>query len=220
MRTLRPNAAALLAALGLLISCAPARAAATAVPQDAAPRQAPSAARADNLNHEVVVQLLLASNEPAQRGALPQSLDGVVRQLRGTFQFTSYRPALTLVYRVKDDGTLDVRGVGPAPPTPTPAPSNAVTTYQLQLTRVKLEAEPGGAGLIVIRDLRFSLRLPLVQTRGEGAAAVSQLIGNEDTGISTQMSMREGEPTVVSTLTTSRPDAAYVLVMTVRRAGR
>jgi len=219
MRTLRLNAAALLAALTLLISCAPAHAAA-AGPEGAAPRQAPSTARGDNLNHEVVVQLLLASNEPAQRGALPQSLEGVVRQLRGTLQFTSYRPALTLVYRVKDDGTLDVRGVGPAPPSTAAAPSNAVTTYQLQLSRVKLETEPGGAALIVIRDLRFSLRLPLIQTRGEGAAAVSQLVGNEDTGISTQMSMREGEPTVVSTLTTSRPDAAYVLVMTVRRAGR
>jgi|GEM_PF-2821494 len=219
MRTLRPNAAALLAALCLLAPCPPARA--SARQDNDPPRQAsPSASRREDLNHEVVVQLLLASNEQATKGALPQALDGVVRQLRGTFQFTSYRPALTLVHRVKDDGVLDARGVGPSPSVPAPPPTNMTSTYQLQLNRVKLEAEPGGANLVVIRDLRFSMRLPLIQTRGEGAAAVSQVMGTEDTGISTQMSMREGEPTVVSTLTTSRPDMAYVLVMTVRRAGR
>ncbi len=216
MRTLRLSAAALLAALCLLTPCPR-----VAARDGAAPRQASSSpARGEDLNHEVVLQLLLASNEPTQKGALPQALDGVVRQLRATFPFTSYRPALTLVHRVKDDGILDVRGVGPAPTAPNPAPTNAVSTYQLQLNRVKLDAGAGGPGLVSIRDLRFSLRLPMVHTRGEGAAAVSQVTGTEDTGISTQMSLREGEPTVVSTLTTSRADVAYVFVMTVRRAAR
>jgi hypothetical protein len=216
MRTRRLHAAALLAALWLLAPACPAAAQEGAGQRPAAPPPA----RREDLNHEVVLQLLLASNEPAQRGALPQALEGLVRQLKNSLPFASYRPALTLVYRVKDDGVLDVRGVGPSATNVQPPPPSAVSTYQLQLNRVKLNTEAEGPPLVTIRDLRFSLRLPVIYTRGEGAAAVSGVAAHEDTGISTQFSMREGEPTVVSTLTTGRPDVVYVLVMTVRRAAR
>jgi hypothetical protein len=42
----------------------------------------------------------------------------------------------------------------------------------------------------------------------------------EDTGINTQMSVREGEPTLVGTLNTSRPGQLFVIVITVKRVGR
>lgn len=53
--------------------------------------------------------------------------------------------------------------------------------------------------------------------KGVGGYPVLQY---EDAGLSTQLSVREGEPTLVGTLNTSRPGQNFVIVITIRRTGR
>jgi len=55
---------------------------------------------------------------------------------------------------------------------------------------------------------------------GDKAAQGYPVIQYEDTGINTQMSVREGEPTLVGTLNTSRPGQLFALVITIKRAGK
>jgi hypothetical protein len=211
----RARAAAALAALVLCLA-APLRARA----QDSAPPPTPDPLRAHTaaqtrgeINHEVQLYLLASTGEAA-RGRVPDSLEGVVRQLRATLPPASYRTALTLVNRVRDGSNLEFRGVSApllSPATAAPAAPNTQTTFTYSLGRVRLTEDAAGGRFIHLSSLRFVMRV---------FAQVGTSVVPEDAMLSTEVSVREGEPTVVGTLTTGRPDEFFVLVINIRRAGQ
>ncbi len=182
-------------------------------------QQTPVAARREEVNHDVQLFLLLASNDSAAKNNLPASMDGVVRQLKTTLPFSNYRLTMTLLQRVRDGGNVEMRGFGNLSVSPVAAGTGHQSFYQLRLERVKLNTEGAGAPFVHLARLNFSLKAPIVTAtiRAEGSSAATPVVQYEDTGISTELSAREGEPTVVSTITTSRPDELYVLVLLVKR---
>ena len=112
----RKGRGALLLALALTLI---ASAGASAQDSDAPRQGAPSRAE---VNHEVHVHLLVTA-EGAEGGVrVPQSLDGVVRQLKAALPPSDYRLATTFINRVRDGAGFDVKtaGAGPLGPVPTP----------------------------------------------------------------------------------------------------
>ena len=183
-----------------------------------------SAPKRDEVNHELQLHLLNASNVAGARDRVPESLAGVVRQLRGSLPHSGYSVAATTFNRVRDGGTVEFRGVGGSPLSPNVQGNPLLPAfYTYALSTVNLAEGSGGTPFIRLRAIRFGLRVP-VQTssvKAEGTTGPSfPVIQWEDTGLTTtEISVREGEPTVVGTITTARPEEVFVLVITARRAG-
>ena len=189
--------------------------------QDSTSRPAAAPPRRDDTNHDVHLYMIVGGNDAGTKGTLPQFLEGVSRQLRTSLPFAGYRLASTLVYRVKDGGSLEVRGVSGAPLSGLPpgTPKNS-TFYEFKIQRLKAEKNPAGESFVAVQGLRFGMRLPLITAtvRGEGGGEPVPVINYEETGVSTELNVRDGEPALVSTVTTSRADEAIILVLLVKQA--
>ena len=208
--------ALLLLALALTLS-APARA------QDSsdAPRQG-TPSRAE-VNHEVHVHLLVTAEASEGGARTPQSLEGVLRQLKASLPPSEYRLAATLINRVRDGGGFNVKtsGVGSLGAVQTPGPPTP-SSLGLSLSGVKLIDPASAQPSIGINQFQLNMRVPIqtaaVKTdKGDGTYPVIQY---EEVGVSTQLSVREGEPTLVGTLNAGRAGQLFVIVVTVRRTAR
>jgi hypothetical protein len=189
--------------------------------QGGARTQAAPNSKQDQTNHEVQLFLLSASNGAGQPNNVPKTLEGVVRQLNASLPFADYRLAATFINRVKDGGALEVRGVSGAPFT-APSPNTLTPTfYNFRLGGVKLGEDASGLKFVQIPNFNFGLKYPVqTATTRDDKGQSFPVIQYEDTGITTQMSVREGEPTVVGTITTGRPEEIFVLVVTIKRTSR
>ena len=176
------------------------------------------------VNHEIHLHLLVTAEAAEGAPKPPASLDGVVRQLKAALPPADYRVAAALVNRVRDGGALELKTVGGA------AGYNLAQTQitsppaflQLSVTGVKLIDPASAQPSINVQHFRLGMKVP-VQTavakneKGEVGPPVFQY---EDAGLNTQLSVREGEPTLVGTLNTSRPGQNFVIVITIRRTGK
>jgi hypothetical protein len=174
----------------------------------------------NDTNHEVLLHMLVTSSAQQDGAAVPRSLDGVVRQLRASLPPSEYRLAATFINRVKDGGGLEVKSAGGAPFNQGASNPLTPTFFQFSLGDVRLEEDAAGQSLVNIRNFRLGLKVP-IQTASTAAGTTGYpVIQYEDTGINTQLSVREGEPTLVGTLGTRVPNQLFILVITIKRAGR
>jgi len=174
------------------------------------------------INYEVQLHLLVTAEGAEGAAKVPQGLDGVVRQLKASLPPADYRLAATFINRVRDGGRFEVKTVGGSP-FAAPQPNSLTPAFfQFLLNGIKLTDEQSGGGLINVQDFRLGLKVPIqtATVSGDKAAQGYPVIQYEDTGINTQMSVREGEPTLVGTLNTSRPGQLFALVITIKRAGK
>jgi hypothetical protein len=213
----RGGRGALLLALALtLVASAGAAAQDSDEPRPGAPARA-------EVNHEVYVHLL-ATAEGSEGGArVPQSLEGVVRQLKAALPPSDYRLAATFINRVRDGGAFDVRTMSGGAPVPaqTPGPLPP-TTLQISVGGVKLIDPASAQSSIGVQQFRLNMRVP-VQTatvKRDGSDGGYPVVQYEDLGVNTQLSVRDGEPTIVGTLNSGRPGQLFVIILTVRRAGK
>jgi hypothetical protein len=171
----------------------------------------------EEVNYDVQLDLIVASNNGAEKGGVPESLSGIVKQLRASLPFTSYRLTTTFINRVKDGGTLETMGVGSSLLATTIGPGTP-TFYNFNLSQVKMERDARGQPFIRIPKFRFNLRMPIITgtTLASAGNASSPVINYEAVGISTEISIREAVPTLVGTLTTSRPEELMLLFISMK----
>ena len=173
----------------------------------------------DETNLETQLYLIVGTNADVQDDKLPAALDTVAKQLRATLPFKNYRLAATMINRVKNEGRLELRWIG-GPMTlaagPAPALNPSFSTFSVR--QVKLV--PGGDGQqrVQMQGFNFGARVP-IQVSGAIAAngAVAPTINYEPTGVSTDVSMREGEPVIVGTLNIGPSGDAIILVVSAKR---
>lgn len=178
-----------------------------------------TAARAET-NFEVQTHVLITAEGADATSKIPQALDGVVRQLKSMLPPADYRLAATFVNRVKDDGGFEVRSAGASPFGSSQTEPLTPNIFQLSLS-VKAFEDSSGAKYVRVQPFRLGLKIPIQTASVGGDKGQSYpVIQYEDTGLNTQMSVREGEPTLVGTLNTSRPGQLFVIVITVRRVGK
>jgi hypothetical protein len=170
--------------------------------------------KVDRPDLEIQLHLLTATNESAERN-MPQALESVVRQLRSTINLNNYRVAATFTNRIKSGGNLEVKGILP-PEVFTPF-TNMSGFYEFTLMQINLAGE-GDNRAIDITRFRFNLRLPVVTGMNRAETPATPVIGYELAGLTTELGLREGTPSVVGTMTTSKAGQLLVLVITVKRA--
>jgi hypothetical protein len=78
--------------------------------------------------------------------------------------------------------------------------------------------QAGGQSIVQMTGFNFGARIP-IQISGAIAAngAVAPTFNYERTGVSTDISMREGEPVIVGTLNVGPSGDAIILVVSARR---
>lgn len=175
----------------------------------------------EEVNYDVQLDLVVASNNGAEKGGVPESLSGIIKQLRASLPFTNYRLTTTFINRVKDGGSLDSTGVGGSLLATTIGPSTP-TFYNFNLYQVKMERDARGQPFIRIPKFRFGLRMPIITgtTLASAGNASTPVINYEAVGISTEMSIREGTPTLVGTLMTSRPEELMLLLISMKQSSQ
>ena len=215
---LRKQGRAPTCALALLFLMAGVAAASAQEGEPARP-QAGSPARPE-VNHEVHLHLLVTADGAEAAARVPQALEGVVRQLKAAMPSADYRVAATFINRVRDGGQFELKSVGGgAPFSSAQTPRLLHTGYlQLSLSGVRLLDAASERPSINIQHFRLGMKVPVHAT--SAAAGASPVFQYEDVGVSTVLSVREGEPTLVGTLNTSVPGQHFVIVITVRRTGK
>jgi hypothetical protein len=213
----RTRKGALLLALALTLVTA-SRAASSA--QEGQPTARPQPTPRAEVNIEVQVHLLVTSEGADGAPRVPQSLDAVVGQLRAALPSSDYRVAATFINRVRDGGTYEVKAVGGLPFGPPPAQlAPAPSFFQLAVSNVRLLDTAAAQPSIHVLHFWLGTKMPIQTATAAGdKPGGGSVIQYESAGLSTQLSVREGEPTLVGTLNAGRPGQLYAVVITARRA--
>jgi len=181
-----------------------------AMAQDAiqSQRAATERPREDQTNFDLELYLVRASS--SQRDGeeqLPPALQPVLKQLRTTLPFKNYSLASTLVNRLGNHGSLSLSWVG--------GPLTAPTT--------SLASLPGFSefegSLVQLQRFTFGARIPVqtgtnIASSGTNSAPVWAY---EQTGITTDITVRVDQPAVVGTLNVGPSGEALLVIISARR---
>lgn len=172
----------------------------------------------DETNLETQLFLILGTNQDVSDSRLPASLEPVVKELRETLPFRNYRLSATLINRVKNGGRLDLSWVGGTLASRSDASSLTPSFSQFRLREVKVVRNNEGQSMVQMLGFHFGAQIP-IQTSGAIAAngAVAPNFKYENTGLATDISMRESQPVIVGTLNVGPAGEAIILVVSAKR---
>jgi hypothetical protein len=174
--------------------------------------------RTDETNLDTQLYLLVATNQSVDDTKLPVALDPVVKQLRTSLPYKNYRLMTTLVNRVKNEGRLSLKWIG-GPLIAATAAANTPSFNEFKVHSVKFVTDDGGRQVIRMEGFVFGARIP-IQTAMVASNAANVPITYENTGLNTDISIREGEAVVVGTLNVGPSGDAIILVMSAKRANK
>lgn len=174
------------------------------------PKPTSAEAKNDQVTHRVQVQLLVASNiaDPKTKRDYPTSLEAVVKELKSLLPFKKHYLVASYFYHVADQSSLEVHDVTYAPFEELGALHPVF--FDLGISGIKLNTNNDSVRVLRFRfDARQRIALgptpPLVETVG--------------TGITTDLNLSTGVPTIVGTITNALSDGVLVLVITVNQLG-
>jgi type II/III secretion system protein len=154
------------------------------------------------LNVEVTIYLMSALGTPSS-SAVPPELEGVVKQLKSTFSYKGYQFIDTEVMRVRAGQGGEVSGVVNG--APSVGPNKTLSQVKFRSASVSTD-EKGRA--IRIDGLKVGLRIPVMS--GEKQYLYI------DTGINTDVDIREGQKVVVGKANMDGSDRASIVVLTAK----
>ena len=165
--------------------------------------------------YEVVLQILIASNNPSEKSSLPPSLSNAVKKLKTNYNFSDYRLATTFLQRTS--GSIEYKSLLSDFTGLKDTTAPVFSEWSLR----NLRSLPGANGrtAIYFESFRFGARVPVVVGTREENGKTASNINYEAIGISTtRLSINESEPTVIGSLTTPKPDELMFLILTVKPA--
>ena len=176
----------------------------------------------DEANLETQLYLIVGTNQDVDEPRIPAMLDPVIKQLRAALPFKNYRLAATLINRVKNEGRLELSFIGgPLAAQSGVASSTTPSFSQFKVRQVKLLRNSENQPIVQMLGFSFGARIP-IQTPGAIAAngAVAPIVNYENTGLATDISMRESEPVIVGTLNVGPSNDAIILVVSAKRTNK
>jgi hypothetical protein len=173
----------------------------------------------DEINLETQLYLILGTNQDVADSRLPTSLDPVVKELRAALPFKNYRLAATLINRVKNDSRLSLSWVGGTLASATPnTPSLTPSFSQFNVRQVRVVRNNAGQPIVQMLGFNFGARIPIQVSSAIAAnGAVAPAYNYENTGLATDISMRESEPVIVGTMNIGPSGDAIILVVAAKR---
>lgn len=164
-------------------------------------------------SYEVVLQVVVASNNSAEKAKLPSSLSGVIGKLKTDYAFSNYSLAATFLERMSASGVIGHTGI-----LNQLKQANDEKMYfsDWGLSGLKAGKDEKGKDLIQFQTFNFGAKVPVVTAvngKGDGVEVVSY----ENIGVRiTKFNLPENTPTVVGSLSTQKTDEFIFLILTVR----
>jgi len=155
-------------------------------------------------NIELTAYLLVASLEQGGSKSTPSELEGVVKQLRGSFSYQGFRLLDTLVVRFRDGASTAVNGV-----IPKASEQDRPSIYRFSFESARL-ASDGASRAIRINQLRLGAEVPV--RAGPDPDSFSTI----ETTIKTNVDVREGQKVVVGKAAIDGSSNALFLVVTAK----
>jgi len=168
-------------------------------------------------SYEAILYVLIGSDDTAQRGDLPKSLDGVARQIRDTFNFKNYRLMNTYYGRVANNGSLDYKSVSSLKHVSTELDSP--TFLDWQLANFKAETSGAGRSSLSVQQFRFGARVPVLMSQPGAPGDKSVPITNyESVGLTlNRLGIPENSPTLIGTISLPRTTGTVFLVLVIKQ---
>lgn len=154
------------------------------------------------LNIDVTIYLMSALGTPSA-SAVPPELEEVVKQLRNTFSYKGYQLIDTEVMRVRAGQGGDVSGVVNG----APSVDGNKTISRVGFRSASVSTDEKGRA-IRIDGLRVGLRIPI--------AAGEKKYQYIETGLNTDVDVREGQKVVVGKANMDGSDRASIVVLTAK----
>lgn len=170
----------------------------------------------DETNLETQLYMILGTNQDAADSKIPNSLDSVLKQLRATLPFKNYRLAGTLINRVKNEGKLELGWIS-APLTSVTEPAQPTTRSSFRMRQIKITRNSEGQSMVQITGFNFSASIPVQSVAVAANTPPPPIFNYEGASLSTDISMREGEPVIVGTLNVGPTGDAIILVLAAKR---
>ena len=153
-------------------------------------------------NVDVTIYLMSALGTPSS-GAVPPELEPVVKQLKNTFSYKGYQLIDTEVIRVRAGQGGEVSGVVNG----APSVDGNKTISQVKFRSASVSTDEKGRA-IRIDGLKVGLRIPV--------ASGEKKYQYIDTGINTDVDIREGQKVVVGKANMDGSDRASIVVLTAK----
>jgi hypothetical protein len=153
-------------------------------------------------NIDVTIYLMSALGTPSS-GAVPAELEPVVKQLKNTFSYKGYQLIDTEVMRVRAGQGGDVSGVVDG----APSVDGNKTISRVGFRSASVSTDEKGRA-IRIDGLKIGLRIPI--------AAGEKKYQYIDTGLNTDVDVREGQKVVVGKANMDGSDRASIVVLTAK----
>ncbi len=153
-------------------------------------------------NIEVTIYLMSALSVPSST-VIPQELDGVIKQLKGMFSYKGYQLIDTEVIRVRAGQGGDASAV-----VDNKGPTGSKTISQMKFRSATPSTDEKGRTMR-IDGLKVGLKIPIL-TNAKGEYTYI------DTGISTDVDIREGQKVVVGKVNMDGADRASIVVLSAK----
>jgi hypothetical protein len=161
---------------------------------------------ASSKNIELTVYLLNASEQAVSSQGVPPDLQGVVDQLKGIFPYKGFRLSESMVIRVRDGQGGSVSGIAPA------TSEGYKIFYNFEFRTANI-TEGADGRTIRLNHLKLGAKVPLLLP---GPAEKSSNVQYQNTGIETDVDVRDGKKVVVGKANTDGSSGAMILVVTAK----
>ncbi len=176
--------------------------------------------RSDETNLDTQLHLIIAGYQDTDDAKLPPALEPVLKQLRASLPFKHYRLATTLVNRVRNEGRLYLQWAGGSLVSSEAATASTPSFNEFKVNTIKVVTDAQGKLVVRMEGFRFGARIPIqTGTAIASNAPSAPVIHYENTGLNTDISMREGEPVIVGTMNVGASGEAIIVVVSARRSG-
>ena len=169
-------------------------------------------------SYDVTLQLVIGSDDNAQRSDLPPELSNVSRQLKSSFKFSNYRLASTFLGRISNNGSFEYKSTSNIFGQEVTSPTQSF----IEWSAISLKAMPNAKGQsgFQAQTFRFGARVPVLMSNSKDESGKSFPVYNyEQIGLTlSKIGLSENVPTLVGTLTLPVTSGTIFLIMTVKSA--
>lgn len=163
-------------------------------------------------SYEVILQVVVGSNNPSGKTAIPQNLSNAVKKLRSLYGFSNYHLETTFLQRTSS--TLEYKSVQSDF---TKAETENPIFSEWAIKGLRKMPTAAGREVLMLDYFRFGARVPIALESSVENGEKSRKIIYDQIGISTyKFSLNENEPTIIGSLTTAKTDEMIFLVLTVQ----
>ncbi|MDQ3180486.1 MAG: hypothetical protein M3Q33_08200 [Acidobacteriota bacterium] len=169
-------------------------------------------------SYEVVLHILTASNSASDKMSVPPTLSNVVKKLKTIYSFSNYRLDSTYLQRVANTGNIEFKSVTNEA---NQNQENYIPIFS-EWTLGGLQSLPDSKGQnsIQFQNFRFGQRIPIrTSSYKDENGKTNNVVNYEQIGLTMQrFGVPENVPTIVGSLSTTKPDELMFLVLTVKPA--